>query len=50
MKLKTLGNGIWEITLAEDLLHHEDLFKTAGRVEGGSGERITCVDTARRSG
>ena len=26
-KLQRLGNGIWEIALAEGLLRHEDLFK-----------------------
>ena len=38
--LKRLGNGIWEIVLAEDLLHHEDLFKLLVEWEGGAGERI----------
>ena len=39
-KLQRLGNGIWEIALAEGLLHHEDLFKLLVEWEGGSGERI----------
>ena len=39
-KLQRLGNGIWEIALAEGLLRHEDLFKLLVEWEGGSGERI----------
>ena len=39
-KLQRLGNGIWEIALAEGLLHHEDLFKLLVEWEGGCGERI----------
>ena len=39
-KLKRLANGVWEITLAEDLLHHGDLFKLLVEWKGGSGERI----------
>ena len=39
-KLQRLGNGIWEIALAEGLLRHEDLFKLLVEWEGGCGERI----------
>ena len=39
-KMKRLHNGIWEISLDKDLLHHEDLFKLLVEWEGGSGERI----------
>ena len=39
-RLNRLDNGVWEITLAEDMLHHEDLFKLLMEWEGGSGERI----------
>ena len=39
-KLKPLDNGVWEIALAEDKLHHGDLFKLLVEWDGGSGERI----------
>ena len=35
-----IGNGVWEIELPEDALHHEDLYKLLIEWEGGSGERI----------
>ncbi|MDF9830763.1 alpha amylase C-terminal domain-containing protein [Parabacteroides sp. PF5-6] len=33
-------NGVWEISLTDDLLHHGDLFKLWIEWEGGAGERI----------
>ena len=39
-KLKAIGGGVWEIELAEELLHHEDLYKLLIEWKGGSGERI----------
>lgn len=39
-QLKRLGNGIWEISLAKDQLHHGDLFKMKVCWKGGEGERI----------
>ena len=39
-KLKKKANGVWEISLAEKLLCHGDLFKLLVEWDGGSGERI----------
>ncbi|MDR0233148.1 MAG: alpha amylase C-terminal domain-containing protein [Dysgonamonadaceae bacterium] len=39
-RLHRLENGVWEITLPEDALHHEDLYKLLVHWENGSGERI----------
>ena len=39
-KLKRLDNGVWEIFLPENQLHHEDLYKLLIEWQGGSGERI----------
>ena len=40
-RLSPIGNeGIWEIELPSNLLHHEDLYKLLIEWEGGSGERI----------
>ena len=39
-KLYRLENGVWEIILPEDALHHEDLYKLRIHWENGSGERI----------
>ena len=39
-RLKSLKNGAWEIKLAEEMLHHGDLFKLFIEWNGGSGERI----------
>ena len=33
-------NGVWEITLPLDKLHHQDLFKLWVEWDGGCGERI----------
>jgi 1,4-alpha-glucan branching enzyme len=39
-RLKKSDNGIWEINLPENYLHHEDLYKLLIEWNGGSGERI----------
>ncbi|MCD8264692.1 MAG: alpha amylase C-terminal domain-containing protein [Tannerellaceae bacterium] len=39
-RMTRLQNGIWEITLKEELLHHEDLYKLLVEWNGDSGERI----------
>ena len=39
-KLNRLENGVWEIILPEEALHHEDLYKLRVHWENGSGERI----------
>jgi len=39
-RLKRLENGVWEIILPEDALHHKDLYKLMIHWENGSGERI----------
>ncbi|MBO5298041.1 MAG: alpha amylase C-terminal domain-containing protein [Candidatus Homeothermus sp.] len=38
--LKPVGNGVWEIKLKKDALHHGDLYKMIVSWEGGAGERI----------
>ena len=38
--LKPIGNGVWEIKLKKDALHHGDLYKMIVSWEGGAGERI----------
>lgn len=39
-RLSPIGNGVWEVKLPLDKLHHEDLFKLWVEWEGGNGERI----------
>ena len=39
-RLTRIENGIWEIILPLDKMHHEDLFKLWIEWEGGAGERI----------
>jgi len=39
-RLKGIDNGVWEITLPDDLLSHGDLYKLLIRWEDGEGERI----------
>ncbi|MCD8041789.1 MAG: alpha amylase C-terminal domain-containing protein [Tannerellaceae bacterium] len=39
-RMNRLENGVWEIILPEDLLHHGDLFKLWIEWNGGAGERI----------
>lgn len=38
--LKPVGNGVWEIKLKKDALHHGDLYKMIVSWEDGAGERI----------
>ncbi len=39
-KLSRLENGVWEIRLPSEALHHEDLYKLMVHWDGGRGERI----------
>ena len=39
-RLQPTENGVWEITLAEKMLKHEQLYKLLVEWQGGSGERI----------
>lgn len=39
-KLSNIGNGIWELNLPHDSLHHYDLYKLSIHWNGGCGERI----------
>lgn len=39
-KLLPLENGVWELKLPENALHHLDLYKLVIHWHGGSGERI----------
>ncbi len=45
-KLTRIDNGVWEITLAPEMLKHGDLYKLKMRWNGGEGERIPAY--ARR--
>lgn len=44
-KLERLDNGVWEVKLAADLLHHGDHYKMLVEWNGGSGERIPAYAT-----
>lgn len=44
-KLKKQKNGIWEINLPADAIHHGDLYKLNVYWEGGQGERIPAWAT-----
>ena len=39
-RLQPTENGVWEITLSEKMLQHEQLYKLLVEWQGGSGERI----------
>ncbi len=43
--LKPKANGVWEIKLKKDDLHHGDLYKMIVSWEGGCGERIPAYAT-----
>ena len=44
--LKRIGeNGVWEITLPAQALHHGDLYKMLVQWDGGQGERIPAYAT-----
>ena len=44
-KLKALENGVWEIKLPSDAVHHGDLYKLNVYWNGGQGERIPAWAT-----
>lgn len=44
-RLNRLDNGVWELELKQDDLHHLDLYKLSMRWDGGSGERIPAWTT-----
>ncbi len=39
-RLQRMENGVWEIRLPEEAIHHGDLYKLMVHWDGGSGERI----------
>ncbi len=39
-KLTSLHNGVWELVLSPDLLHHQDLYKLSVHWADGQGDRI----------
>ena len=39
-RLQSVGNGVWEIVLEEDMIKNEQLYKLLVEWQGGSGERI----------
>ena len=43
--LKAKKNGVWEIELPQNAIHHEDLYKLHIYWEGGNGERIPAWAT-----
>ena len=43
--LKRKANGVWEINLKEEAVHHGDLYKLHVYWEGGQGERIPAWAT-----
>ena len=44
-KLTPLENGVWEIRLPQDALHHTDLYKLSMHWDGGQDERIPAWAT-----
>ncbi|MBR3609552.1 MAG: alpha amylase C-terminal domain-containing protein [Bacteroidales bacterium] len=44
-RLKNLGNGVWEVKLKKDDLHHMDIYKLSVHWNGGKGERIPAWAT-----
>lgn len=44
-RLKNLGNGVWEVKLKKDDLHHMDIYKLSVHWDGGKGERIPAWAT-----
>lgn len=43
--LNRLDNGVWEIHLSADKIHHQDLYKLVVKWNGGQGERIPAWAT-----
>ena len=39
-RLQPVGEGVWEVTLADDMIQHEQLYKLLVEWYGGCGERI----------
>lgn len=44
-ELRRLDNGVWEVALPADAVHHGDLYKMHVRWNGGIGERIPAYAT-----
>ena len=44
-RFKSLPNGVWEIKLAPNQLHHLDLYKLSMHWKGGQGERVPAWAT-----
>lgn len=44
-RFKPLSNGVWEIKLDAEQLHHLDLYKLSMHWEGGQGERVPAWAT-----
>lgn len=45
-RFNSIGNGVWELSLAQDILNHGDHYKLKVKWHGGEGERIPAY--ARR--
>lgn len=43
--LNRLDNGVWEVHLSADKIHHQDLYKLVVKWNGGQGERIPAWAT-----
>ena len=44
-RLKNIGNGVWEVKLKKEDLHHMDIYKLSVHWNGGKGERIPAWAT-----
>ena len=44
-RFKNIGNGVWEVKLKKDDLHHMDIYKLSVHWNGGKGERIPAWAT-----
>ena len=44
-RLTPIGNGVWEINLPKNAIHHGDLYKLIVEWDGGRGERIPAYST-----
>ncbi|MDE5555671.1 MAG: 1,4-alpha-glucan-branching enzyme, partial [Muribaculaceae bacterium] len=43
--LKPIGNGVWEINLPADVIHHGDHYKMMVHWDGGEGQRVPAYAT-----
>ena len=43
--LKPVGNGVWEINLPANAIHHGDYYKMMVRWDGGEGQRVPAYAT-----